>query len=236
MSILLLFAVRNCSIVGLGVGRIPVVGVGLADVLERVAVLSPTGGRPASTMPARRKSALASALLPLMTTKLPGVLDLQERLGLHLADELVVEGDVEGLRILDQAVIGDDRDAVGDRRGDGRLDGRAVLGEDDDDLGALRDQVLDVRRLRLGRRLRVVRDVRAAAGLDRRLEGRLVPLRPALFLVVVPGDADDAVGGRRRPLGAGAAVAGAAVAGPRSRAAAGGDDDRDRRRERRIFD
>ena len=38
----------------------------------------------------------------------------------------------------------------------------------------------------------------AAAGLDRRLHRRLVPLRPALFLVVVPGHADDAVaaGGR----------------------------------------
>ena len=78
----------------------------------------------------------------------------------------------------------------------------------DEDVGALGDEVLDVAGLRLGRRLGVVRDVRAAAGLDRRLQRRLVPLRPALLLVVVPGDADDAVA--------------AAAAGCRSAPAAGG--------------
>ena len=68
----------------------------------------------------------------------------------------------------------------------------------------------------------------AAAGLDRRLERRLVPLRPALLLVVVPGHADDAVAtgstasgggaGRLRAAapvgcrGCGAAVPSAAVA------------------------
>ena len=89
-----------------------------------------------------------------------------------------------------------------DRAGHGRLDGRAVLGEHDQHLGALRDQVLDVAGLGLGRRLGVVRDVRAAAGLDGRLDGRLVPLGPALFLVVVPRHADGATAadarGRRR--------------------------------------
>ena len=63
------------------------------------------------------------------------------------------------------------------------------------DLGALRDQVLDVGGLGLGGRLGVVRDVLPAAGLDGRLDGRLIPLGPALFLVVVPRHADGAVGG-----------------------------------------
>jgi len=53
----------------------------------------------------------------------------------------------------------------------------------------------------------------AAPGLDCSLEGWLVPLRPALLLVVVPGDADDAVaGGHRRGTarrGAGARTAAA---------------------------
>jgi hypothetical protein len=60
-------------------------------------------------MPERRKSALASALLPLMTTKLPEDLTLSRAVGLQLADEDVVEGDVERARIFDQAVIRDDR-------------------------------------------------------------------------------------------------------------------------------
>ncbi len=72
------------------------------------------------------------------------------------------------------------------------LDRRAVLGEDHDDVGALRDQVLDVAQLGLGRGRGVVGDVAAAAGLDGRLHRRLVPPRPALLLVVVQGHSDDA--------------------------------------------
>ena len=75
---------------------------------------------------------------------------------------------------------------------DRRLDRRPVLGEDDQDLRALRDQLLDVGGLGLGRRLGVVRDVLGAGCVEGRLDGRLVPLGPALLLVVVPGDADRA--------------------------------------------
>ena len=40
---------------------------------------------------------------------------VEHRLGLHAADLDVVEGDVQRLRVLDQAVIGDDRNALGSR-------------------------------------------------------------------------------------------------------------------------
>src|SRR5439155_24823249 len=104
-----------------------------------------------------------------------------------------------------QAVIRDDRHAVLDRLRDRRLDGGAVLGKDDQHLRALRDQVVDVTCLSLSRRLRVVRDVLPAAGGDRCLDRGLVPLGPALLLIVVPGDADRA-GRCRRSRGAAAAA------------------------------
>ena len=128
-------------------------------------------------------------------------------LGLHLlktsracmrADFLVVEGDVEGIRILDQAVVADDRDALVDRLLHGRRNRVGILGEDDQHIGALRDQVLDVGQLLLGRRLGVGRDVLGAGGVERRLDRRFVGL-PALFLEVVPGHADDGL--RRRSRG-----------------------------------
>ena len=87
------------------------------------------------------------------------------------------------------------------------LDGRPVLGEDDQDLGALRDELVDVGRLRRGARLRVVRDVLGAGRCESRLDGGLIPLGPALFRVVVPRDADLAAG-----------CAGAARCGGRARA------------------
>ena len=90
---------------------------------------------------------------------------------------------------------------VRDRARDRRLDGRPVLGEDDQHVGALGDQVLHVGGLRLGRRLGVVRHVGAAAGLDRLLDRRLVELGPAFLLVVVPGDADHAVPAAATTLG-----------------------------------
>ena len=118
---------------------------------------------------------MASAELPLMMTYLPVGTSAKTASRFHPADLDVVERDVEGVGILDQAVVGDDRHALRDRALDRRLDGRAVLGEDDEDVGALRDQVLEVAGLRLGRRLGVVGDVAAAAGLDR---GLATPARP----------------------------------------------------------
>ncbi len=125
---------------------------------------------------------MASAELPLMMTKLPSGTTFEDGLRLQLADLDVVERHVERLGILDQAVVRDDRDALRDRAGHRRLDGRAVLGEDHEHVGALGDEVLDVAGLRLGRRLGVVRDVRAAAGLDRRPSAPARPTWPSALL------------------------------------------------------
>ena len=53
-----------------------------------------------------------------------------------------------------------------DRGLHGRLDRRAVLGQDDEHLRAIGDELLDVRRLLLGGRTGVGADVRAARSLD----------------------------------------------------------------------
>ena len=72
--------------------------------------------------------------------------------GLGLADADVIEGEVEDARILDEPVIRDDRDA-GCRGGlEGRTHGLVVLGKQDDDVGALLDERVDVRDLLLGAR------------------------------------------------------------------------------------
>jgi hypothetical protein len=173
----------------LGDRGVPVVGVGLADDLD-----------------VARRDCLTDDLLVPVTQEVgvrvgsvaldDDVLALghlgEHGLGLHPADLDVVERDVQDTGVLDQTVVRDDGHTVGDGVRDGRLDGGAVLGEDHEHVGALRDQVLDVAGLGLGGRLGVVRHVAAAAGLDRSLQRRLVPLRPALFLVVVPRHADDA--------------------------------------------
>src|SRR5439155_15736255 len=126
----------------------------------------------------------------------------EDGLRLELSHENVVEGDVKSLRVLDEPVIRDDRNAVLDRLRDGRLDRRPVLREDDQDLRALRDAVVDVAGLSLRRRLGAIGTVLAAASRDRSLDRGLIPLRPALFLIVVPRHTDRARrGGRRRRTG-----------------------------------
>src|SRR5664280_236095 len=182
----------------LSVGRIPVVGVGLADDLD-VGSRLPDVREPGLDHARAQEVGVGVGLVALDDREV-ALRDLgHDGLRLELADEDVVEGDVQRLRRLDEAVVGDDRDALADRAVNGRLDRGPVLGEDDHDLRALRDEVLDVRRLRLGRRLRVIRDVGVAGGGERGLDRRLVPLRPALLLVVVPRDADGApTGGRAR--------------------------------------
>src|SRR4029453_8371462 len=64
----------------------------------------------------------------------------------------------------------------------------------DEDLGALTDQVVDIGQLLLVAEVRVGIDVLAAAVLDGLLDVRLVVLCPARLLVVVPGRRARAVG------------------------------------------
>ena len=90
-----------------------------------------------------------------------------------------------------------------------RQDRLTVLGQDDQRVRTLRDQVLDVGQLLLGRRSGVARDVLGPAGLKRVLDRGLVPLGPALFVVVVPRDPDGelfAAGRRARCPGLAAIV------------------------------
>ena len=90
------------------------------------------------------------------------------RFGLHhfggndLADADVVEGQVEGAVVFDQAVIADHRDAFVGGLVDGRPDGVLVPGVDDQDSRALRNQRVHVVQLLFRRRLRVRRDIGVA--------------------------------------------------------------------------
>ena len=75
----------------------------------------------------------------------------EDALGLVAAHVDVVEGHVGGdLGGLDQAVVGDDLDALLGHRVDRGGQGVTVLGDGDDDLGALGDHVLDLVVLELG--------------------------------------------------------------------------------------
>ena len=72
-----------------------------------------------------------------------------------------------------------------------------VLGQDDDRVRALRDQVLDVGQLLLGGRPGVGGDVLRAAGLQGLLDRGLVELGPPFLVEVVPGNPDGDVPRRR---------------------------------------
>ena len=88
-----------------------------------------------------------------------------EVLGLHLPDALVVEGHVEvHVRVVDQAVVGDDGNAGAVRGLDD--DGRrlAVVRRDEQDVHALRQHVLG---------LRVLQGVVAVGRLDEDLRAEL---------------------------------------------------------------
>ena len=140
---------------------------------------------------------MASAELPLMMTYLPFGTAAKIASGLHPADLDVVERDVERVGILDQAVIGDHGYAGRDRAL--ATDGLMAVPS-----WARTMSTLAPCEMRFSMLLACVSaddlasfdTYGAAAGLDRRLERRLVPLRPALFLVVVPRHADDAVAAR----------------------------------------
>ena len=185
--------------VRLGLLGLPGVGVG---AVRRADDLDVTGGDlvlQARLVPALRQERLgvrvARVALDQDVVALRDLLDDRVRLG--LADEDVVEGDVQGARVLDQAVVRDDRDARRLRLRDRRQDRLGVLREDDQDLGALRDHGVDVGRLLLVAQVGVGIDVLAAGALDRLLDVRLVMRRPARLLEVVPRHADGAADSAR---------------------------------------
>ena len=73
-------------------------------------------------------------------------------------------------------------------RGQDRL---TVLGQDDQRISALGDQVLDIGQLLLGRGAGIRGDVGSASSLEGGDDRGLVELGPPFFVVVVPGNADD---------------------------------------------
>ena len=120
----------------------------------------------------------------------------EDTLGLVAADVHVVEGHVGGdVGGLDQAVVGYDLDAfLGDfvHRGG---EGISVLGDGDDDLGALGDHVLDLVVLELGVMVGFLHEDVVAGVLEDL--GHVVTLaRPALGREIGEGKADLGLGGR----------------------------------------
>ena len=124
------------------------------------------------------------------------VLDGDDALGLVAADVGVVEGYVGGdVGGLDQAVVGDDLDALLGDLVDRGGEGVAVFGDGDDDLGALGDHVLDLVVLELGVVVGFL-DENVVAGVLEDL-GHIVALaRPALGREIGEGKADLGLGGR----------------------------------------
>ena len=102
-------------------------------------------------MPENRKSAFGIALVAFDEGVGAGGLRGLDGLGHHAAYAEIVEGDVEHVRALDQAVIGDDGNAFVRSLLHRRQDRLRIRGEDDEHIGALGDEVLDICEL-LGRR------------------------------------------------------------------------------------
>ena len=75
---------------------------------------------------------------------------------------------------------------------DGRADGLGILRQNDDGVGALSDQRLDVGQLLCGGCLGVSGNVLVAGCFESCLDGGFVGL-PALFLEVRPGNANDQI-------------------------------------------
>jgi hypothetical protein len=109
--------------------------------------------------------------------------------GLQAADFAVVEAQVEDLGRLDQAVIGHDRHLAGLGLVQRRLDRVLVHGQDDQHLGALGQQGLDVGNLLLGRAAGIGRHIAGALAAQLGLHRGLVGL-PALLLEIGPAHAD----------------------------------------------
>ena len=108
---------------------------------------------------------------------------------LHTAHFDVVEGQVKGAGVFDQAVIAHNRNTFVRGCGDCGADGLAVLGKDDQRINALGDQAFHIRQLLGRRRLRIGADIFRTGSVQRGLDRGLVCF-PALFLEVRPAHAD----------------------------------------------
>jgi hypothetical protein len=113
----------------------------------------------------------------------------EHRTCLHAANLDIVEGQVEGAAVLDQTVIGDDRNAFVGSGLNGGNDRLGVLRQNDQRVDALSHQAFNVGKLLGGRGLRVGGNIGVAGSFDRGLHGGFVGF-PALFLEVRPGNAD----------------------------------------------
>ena len=107
----------------------------------------------------------------------------------HAADFLVVKRDVGDIGRFEQAVIGDHGDLQLCSLVDGGHDGVLVLGQNDQHLGALGDQAVDVGQLLFSRGAGVGHDVFGARLGELSLDGGFIGL-PAFFLEGVVAHAD----------------------------------------------
>ncbi len=127
--------------VALGVGREPAIGVGLADILDLAGV-----DRFLQHFHLAREEEIRVGIgaVALDEDVVAFGLGLEHGARLHAADFLVVERQVEGVGVFDQAVVADHRNSLRDRFFDRRPDRARILRQDDERVGALRDQRLDI--------------------------------------------------------------------------------------------
>ncbi|ENN88048.1 hypothetical protein RHSP_51307 [Rhizobium freirei PRF 81] len=181
--------------VALRVLRQPAVGVSFADVLDLASI---DGGLQHFHLAGEEEVGVRVGRRALDEDVVALRLGLQHVASLHAAHFLVVEGDVEGSRIFDQAVVADNRNAFVGGLFDGRADGVGILRENDESAGTLGNQGFNVGQLLRRRRLGVGGNILGAGCRQSLLDGCFIRL-PTLFLEVGPGNADDEIlgeGGR----------------------------------------
>ena len=169
--------------------RLPAIGIGFADILDLAAV---DGGLQHFLLAGEQEVRIRVGRRALDEDVVTFRLDLEHFGCLKTADFLVVEGDVEGVLIFDQAVITNNRNAFGNGLLHRRANRVAILRQNDQRIGALRNQRLHIGQLLCGRRLRIGGNVFRAGLVECCLDGRLIRL-PALFLEIRPGNANDEI-------------------------------------------
>ncbi len=172
--------------VGLGVLGQPAIGIGLADIDDIAGI---DRGLENFHGAGEQEVGVGIGARTLDEDVIAGRRDRLHFARLDAAHFGVVEGEVERIGIFDQPVIANHRNAFGDGRGNGGLDGVVILRQNDQSIGALGDEAFDIGEL-LGRRgLRVGRNIGGAELFELGLDGGFVGL-PAFFLEVGPRNAD----------------------------------------------